>query len=169
MFLYVCLQIEVVHTQFKRAKLKVETKDLQLVMDLDAAQMEDVDPAVLRSLSKKLHLMTVNDLKKESLAIHELVIASGGYPEKSFEEMSSLLRKLKDCILQDSPQVDANEGERSPMKHRSPVIPDDFRCPISLELMKDPVIVSTGQVIKISSIFCNCCSIGLKAGVERCK
>nr|GEV30421.1 U-box domain-containing protein 11-like [Tanacetum cinerariifolium] len=27
----------------------------------------------------------------------------------------------------------------------SPVIPDDFLCPISLELMKDPVIVSTGQ------------------------
>jgi hypothetical protein len=25
-------------------------------------------------------------------------------------------------------------------------IPDEFRCPISLELMKDPVIVSTGQV-----------------------
>lgn len=25
-------------------------------------------------------------------------------------------------------------------------IPEDFLCPISLELMKDPVIVSTGQV-----------------------
>lgn len=31
-------------------------------------------------------------------------------------------------------------------KAGSPVIPDDFLCPISLELMKDPVIVSTGQV-----------------------
>ncbi|KAE8688884.1 U-box domain-containing protein 13 [Hibiscus syriacus] len=29
--------------------------------------------------------------------------------------------------------------------HKTPVIPDDFRCPIYLELMKDPVIVSTGQ------------------------
>ena len=27
-------------------------------------------------------------------------------------------------------------------------IPEDFRCPISLELMRDPVIVSTGQVCK---------------------
>ena len=26
------------------------------------------------------------------------------------------------------------------------VIPEDFRCPISLELMRDPVIVATGQV-----------------------
>lgn len=30
-------------------------------------------------------------------------------------------------------------------KHDSVMIPEDFRCPISLELMKDPVIVSTGQ------------------------
>lgn len=32
-------------------------------------------------------------------------------------------------------------------KRDSLVIPEDFRCPISLELMKDPVIVSTGQVL----------------------
>lgn len=31
-------------------------------------------------------------------------------------------------------------------KPESLVIPDDFRCPISLELLKDPVIVATGQV-----------------------
>lgn len=31
-------------------------------------------------------------------------------------------------------------------KPESLVIPDDFRCPISLELMRDPVIVATGQV-----------------------
>ncbi|KAI4354453.1 hypothetical protein L6164_003313 [Bauhinia variegata] len=31
--------------------------------------------------------------------------------------------------------------------HKFPtlVIPDEFRCPVSLELMKDPVIISTGQ------------------------
>lgn len=31
-------------------------------------------------------------------------------------------------------------------KPKTPVIPEDFRCPISLELMNDPVIVATGQV-----------------------
>ncbi|XP_020584120.1 U-box domain-containing protein 11-like [Phalaenopsis equestris] len=34
----------------------------------------------------------------------------------------------------------------------SPVIPEDFLCPISLELMRDPVIVSTGQTYERSSI-----------------
>ncbi|KAH7863731.1 hypothetical protein Vadar_021309 [Vaccinium darrowii] len=32
------------------------------------------------------------------------------------------------------------------------IIPDDFRCPISLELMRDPVIVSTGQTYDRSCI-----------------
>ncbi|KAH6814945.1 ARM repeat superfamily protein [Perilla frutescens var. frutescens] len=32
------------------------------------------------------------------------------------------------------------------------VIPDDFRCPISLELMRDPVIVATGQTYERSYI-----------------
>ena len=31
------------------------------------------------------------------------------------------------------------------------VIPDDFLCPISLELMRDPVIVATGQVYYTSN------------------
>ena len=33
-----------------------------------------------------------------------------------------------------------------------PVIPDDFRCPISLDLMREPVIVSTGQTYELASI-----------------
>ncbi|CAJ2645268.1 unnamed protein product [Trifolium pratense] len=59
--------------------------------------------------------------------------------------MSFLLRKLRDCVLTGNPEVDTSECENVSAKHRSPIIPDDFRCPISLELMKDPVIVSTGQ------------------------
>ncbi|OWM70219.1 hypothetical protein CDL15_Pgr026069 [Punica granatum] len=146
-------QIELVHAQFKRAKSKGEGTDLQLVMDLDVAQKEkDVEPTVLKRLSEKLQLRTINDLKKESLAIHELVIASGADPENCLEVMSSLLKKLKDCVLKENPEADASEGEKSPMKHRSPVIPDDFRCPVSLELMKDPVIVSTGQTYERSCI-----------------
>lgn len=129
----------------------MESPDLQLVMDLAAAQMEDdPDPIVFKRLSEKLHLRTINDIKKESLCIHEMVISCGGVPEgiseEYFENMSFLLRKLKDCVMMDNPDLHAAETEKGLIKHRSPIIPDDFRCPISLELMKDPVIVSTGQV-----------------------
>lgn len=135
------------HAQFKRAQGKMDTPDLQLEIDLSVAQKEkDPDPAILMRISEKLHLRTVNDLKRESLAIHDMVILSSGVPDDCFETLSFLLKKLKDCLVLGNPEADASEGENSFIKHRSPVIPDDFRCPISLELMKDPVIVSTGQV-----------------------
>ncbi|KAJ1406376.1 Zinc finger, RING/FYVE/PHD-type [Sesbania bispinosa] len=146
-------QIELVHAQFKRAKSQSEFADLQLDVDMAVAQKEkDPDPAILKRLSEKLHLRTINDLKKESTELHELVIASDGELGDCFETISSLLRKLKDCVLTENPEVDTLESEKGSIKHRSPVIPDDFRCPISLELMKDPVIVSTGQTYERSCI-----------------
>ncbi|KZV32822.1 U-box domain-containing protein 14-like [Dorcoceras hygrometricum] len=161
-------QIELVHTQFKRAVGRMESPDLQLVMDLAAAQMEDnPDPMVFRRLSEKLNLMTMNDIKKESLAIHEMVISSGGVPEgiseEYFETMSFLLRKLKDCVVMSNPDSDAAESDKTSFQYRSPVIPDDFRCPISLELMKDPVIVSTGQTYERA-----CIQKWLDAGHKTC-
>ncbi|KAL1295165.1 hypothetical protein HN51_056025 [Arachis hypogaea] len=157
-------QIELVHAQFKRAKNPTEFADLQLDLDMEVAQKEkDPDPAVFKRLSDKLHLRTINDLKKESGELHELVITSGGEPGEYFETITSLLRKLKDCVLTENPEVDNNDDEKVPIKHRSPVIPDDFRCPISLELMKDPVIVSTGQTYERS-----CIQKWLDAGHKTC-
>lgn len=41
-------------------------------------------------------------------------------------------------------------------------VPVDFLCPVSLELMKDPVIVSTGQVwFQDLYLFSYCCLLGL--------
>ncbi|XP_065870330.1 U-box domain-containing protein 14 isoform X2 [Euphorbia lathyris] len=157
-------QIELVHAQLRRAKERPDSPDAQLDLDLAMAQKEkDPDPAVLRRLSEKLELRTINDVKKESLAFHELVILSGGHPGDWFDKMSSLLKKLKDYIQLENPQVDHSETEKGFIRHRSPVIPDDFRCPISLELMKDPVIVSTGQTYERS-----CIQKWLDAGHKTC-
>ncbi|XP_015881290.3 U-box domain-containing protein 14 [Ziziphus jujuba] len=157
-------QIELVHAQFKRAIERKESFDSQLEMDLDVVEKEkEPDPPTLKRLSEKLHLKTICDLKKESLAFHELVIASGGDPGESFERMSLILKKLKDCVLSENPVDDTCKGDQSSVKHRSPVIPDDFRCPISLELMTDPVIVSTGQTYERS-----CIQKWLEAGHKTC-
>lgn len=107
---------------------------------------EEPDAAVLQRLSQNLYLFTMDDLRKESRAFHEMVITSSSDLGDSFEMMSSLFKKLNDYLLTVSPEVDMCDVDKGMIKHRSPVIPDDFRCPISLELMKDPVIVSTGQV-----------------------
>ncbi|KAL8518051.1 hypothetical protein ACS0TY_009370 [Phlomoides rotata] len=161
-------QIELLHAQFKRAIGRLESPDVQLAEDLAAAQMDDnPDPIVFKRLSEKLHLRNTTDIKRELLAIHEMVISCGGVPEGVSEEyietMSYLLRKLKDCVSADNPDLNALEIDKDSIKHRSPIIPDDFRCPISLELMQDPVIVSTGQTYERS-----CIQKWLDAGHKTC-
>lgn len=41
----------------------------------------------------------------------------------------------------------SNKSSEENKKSEASVVPDDFLCPISLELMRDPVIVFTGQVV----------------------
>lgn len=143
------------HTQFKRAKERVDAPDDDLFSDLlssyNVNDANAVDPVVLKRLAEKLQLTTISDLKQESLALHELVDSSGGVdPGENIEKMSMLLKKIKDFVQTQNPDmgVPANPNViPSGEKPKMPVIPDDFRCPISLELMKDPVIVATGQVL----------------------
>ncbi|KAK1313834.1 U-box domain-containing protein 12 [Acorus calamus] len=157
-------RIELVHAQFRRAQERMDTPDIQLLMDFSSVRTEkSTDLAVLRRLSEKLQLKSPTDVKKESLALHEMVISNNGDPKDSIEEMSALLKKLNDWILVEKPDVDASEGKISLLKSRSLIIPDDFRCPISLELMKDPVIVSNGQTYERS-----CIQKWLDAGHKTC-
>ncbi|KAJ8559536.1 hypothetical protein K7X08_003594 [Anisodus acutangulus] len=158
-------QVELVLSQFQRAKGRLDTPDAELHEDLlslysksnDAA----IDPTVLWQLVEKLQLSGIYDLTQESCALHEMVTATGEDPEKRIEKMSVILRKIKDFVLTETPEIDSSSREKSSTcsgqasieaTHKAPVIPDDFRCPISLELMKDPVIVSSGQTYERSSI-----------------
>lgn len=104
--------------------------------------------------------MDIADLTQESLALHEMVSASDGDPGGRFEKMSILLKRIKDFMLTENPEFGSSKEQSHPRtggqtsagkKNISSLhIPEDFRCPISLDLMKDPVIVSTGQVFTYS-------------------
>ncbi|KAM3398456.1 U-box domain-containing protein 13 [Capsicum galapagoense] len=169
-------QVELVLSQFRRAKGRVETPDVELHEDLlslynrsnDAA----VDQAVLKRLVDKLQLTELDDLKQESLALHEMVIATDGDPEERIEKMSMLLKKIKDFVQTENPNIDSYARDKSSTvsgqasadrSQKVTVIPDDFRCPIALELMRDPVIVSTGQTYERS-----CIEKWLEAGHSTC-
>ncbi|ONM29813.1 plant U-box protein [Zea mays] len=138
-------QVDLVHTQFKRAKQRSDSCDDDLFNDLmslyNSSSSASVDVDILRWLYEKLQLVTIYDLNHESLTLHEM--ASGGDPSGIVEKMSTLLKEIKDFVQAEDPEM----GGKSFPKGNSacPVIPDDFRCPISLDLMKDPVIVATGQ------------------------
>ncbi|XP_061358616.1 U-box domain-containing protein 13-like isoform X2 [Gastrolobium bilobum] len=160
-------QVELVLAQFTRAKGRVDAPDIELYEDLlslyDKTSDAATDSSVIRRLAEKLQLNGIVDLTQESVALHEMVAASGGDPGSSIEKMSILLKKIKESAQTENLDVDDNVGGNSlssscckqgknEMNHQPPAIPDDFRCPISLELMKDPVIVSTGQTYERSCI-----------------
>lgn len=160
-------QVELVLAQFRRAKGRIDSPDIELYEDLFSLYNRSndcsADLIVLRRLVDKLQLTGISDLTQESLALHEMVAATGGDPEESIEKMSMVLKKIKDFVQTENPDIgppaqeDPNPSSCSAQPStegnlKSPVIPDDFRCPISLELMRDPVIVSTGQTYERSCI-----------------
>uniref|UniRef100_A0A0E0A3T4 RING-type E3 ubiquitin transferase n=1 Tax=Oryza glumipatula TaxID=40148 RepID=A0A0E0A3T4_9ORYZ len=146
-------QVALVHSQFQRASTRTDPPDTQLSMDLAWALTDNPsDPALLTRISHKLQLHTMADMKNESIALHNMVISTAGEPDGCVDQMSSLLKKLKDCVVTDDHANDALATRSASIKHRSPIIPDEFRCPISLELMQDPVIVSSGQTYERSCI-----------------
>ncbi|XP_042376153.1 uncharacterized protein LOC121969902 [Zingiber officinale] len=70
------------------------------------------------------------------------MVANDGHPGEVIEKMSMLLKRIKDF-------VQTHESELVSLTSRdireTPVIPNDFHCPIYWELMGDPIIMSTGQ------------------------
>ncbi|WOL15012.1 protein spotted leaf 11 [Canna indica] len=153
-------QVELVHAQFKRAKERDDMPDAELYANLlllyNKSNDTNLDPFTLARLAENLQLVTISDLKQESLALHEMVFASGGGdPGENIEKMSMLLKKIKDFVLTQNPEMGTQSNSMPFLvdgRPKIPTVPDDFRCPISLELMKDPVIVATGQTYERTCI-----------------
>lgn len=144
--------MELVQAQFKRARGRIDAPDTELYEDLSSASNSnvDLDPAVLKRLAEKLQLTSLYDFKQEAFSLREMDAAKDGDPGGSAKKVFMLLLKIKDCVQTENPNMGSPVNRCLPSGDsvRTPTdgIPDDFRCPISLELMKDPVIISTGQV-----------------------
>ncbi|KAG2308509.1 hypothetical protein Bca52824_028257 [Brassica carinata] len=147
-------QVELVLVQLRReiGKGGGEKYDDELYKDLLSLYGGVTDSEVLRRVAGKLQLMTVTDLTEESLALLDMVSSCGGDdPGENFEKMMMLLKKIKDFVQTYNPNLDDVPLRSKPSLSKSQQdedpknVPDDFRCPISLKLMSDPVIVSSGQ------------------------
>jgi hypothetical protein len=143
-------QVELMHLQLKRSKGRADTQDIELFMDIMIALSQkdgrNADSAVLERLADKLQLGTVSDLTVESRAVEKLMKERGGEMGETAEHILYLLKKMKG--MQEIGNLGGYKialSEASLEKISSPIFPEDFRCPISLELMQDPVIVATGQ------------------------
>jgi len=149
-----------VTTQFRRAKEQFDPPGFQLYEQLLSVYNQSYDvnteTAELRLICEKLQFINVDDVKQESLALEKMAVERGDHSQKSIQDMSvSVLKKIQDFLVVESRNIIVSPSEdlsrhtdESYVKlcPQSLVIPDEFRCPISLELMKDPVIICTGQV-----------------------
>ncbi|KAG0554371.1 hypothetical protein KC19_12G086000 [Ceratodon purpureus] len=172
-------QVDLVHLQFQRSKGLDDPLDAELnaglIPVLDEYQGRSRDQ--LERLAKLFKFDTARALMRELQALHwmrvekEPAVLGILVNERVFEQLLGLVNDMRilfpqEDLEQDDPelkklQVAQRAGvERTGMQLASdigtckgiPNIPDDFKCPISLDLMRDPVIIATGQTYERSCI-----------------
>lgn len=150
-------QVDLVHAQLRRAKGRADTQDIDLYKDVDFVLSQESDKAInsdaLERLAEKLHLKTLPEIEQETRALNRIIAGNGGSKSERLGEMSLLLNRLREFAIKDGALRDVLENENIQSEEiNTSIIPDDFRCPISLELMREPVIVATGQTYERACI-----------------
>lgn len=138
--------------QLKRAKRRTDTQDIELAMDIMVVFSEkddrNVDIAILERLANKLELRTILDLKAETVAVRKLITGKDVRNAESICQITNLLGKLKQIAgVDETIELDGPISSKILQRNQSLLIPHEFLCPITLEIMVDPVIVATGQVL----------------------
>ncbi|KAG2706200.1 hypothetical protein I3843_05G083100 [Carya illinoinensis] len=150
-------QVELMRMQLKRAKKRTDTQDIELAMDMMVVFSKNddrnADSAILERLAIKLELHTVTDLNEETLAVRKLVKGRGGHNAENIQQIIDLLSKFKQITgIEEKIAFDGPVSSKSLHRCQSSSIPHEFLCPITLEIMTDPVIVATGQTFERESI-----------------
>lgn len=166
-------QVDLVHNQFQRSKGLEDPFDAQLNAELLSVldETNECSKDQLRRLADLFKFDTARALIKDLQALHgmrtEKEAATDGIlvNESRFEKLFRLLNDLKNLfppedLEQDDPELNKLQVAQRVGVEKTSVqpaasdlgpdkgvlnIPDDFKCPISLDLMKDPVIIATGQ------------------------
>ncbi|CAK9315474.1 unnamed protein product [Citrullus colocynthis] len=150
-------QVELMSTQLKRAKCRKDTQDMELAMDMMVVfsknDERNADPVILERLANKLELRKVADLEAETVAVQKLVRHRGVPNSESLQQIIDLLCKFKQIAGMDNNVApDGPVASKCLQRCQSTIIPHEFLCPITLEIMTDPVIVATGQTYDRESI-----------------
>ncbi|PAN35869.1 hypothetical protein PAHAL_6G241700 [Panicum hallii] len=151
-------QVELMNAQLMRCKKRTDTQDMELSMDImvilqNKEDERNADRAILERLAKKLELQTLAELRAETKAIKKIINERNGQQGDSTKQIIDLLNKFKEIAGVDEKNVLGDVSmPRSLDKCPSLMIPNDFLCPITLEIMTDPVIVASGQTYERRSI-----------------
>ncbi|KAL9673453.1 hypothetical protein QQ045_029711 [Rhodiola kirilowii] len=144
--------------QLRRAKRQTDTQDIEFVMDIMVVFSDkddrNADSAILERLATRLELRTPDELKAETIAVRKLVKQRAGRSAESTQKILDVLKKFKQVagieendVLEDFVLPEATEEECS-----SVPVPQEFLCPISSDIMMDPVTVATGETYERENI-----------------
>lgn len=167
--------VELVAKQARKAKFEVDPSD-----EIATKKLHSVLHQFERGTEPKLHTMqeildylkikSWNDCHREIKFIENEIswLENRDCNEREVPLLSSLVGFLSYCRVVIFESLDQNSDQYE-ARISTEIIsitclnPDDFRCPISLELMTDPVTISTGQTYDRASI-----QKWLKAGNKTC-
>ncbi|RWW01933.1 hypothetical protein GW17_00035010 [Ensete ventricosum] len=152
-------QVELIRAQLRRATVKSGTTNLKVFSEIyDMLSQTCGKELKLQrtSSSPELHIDDTvdgdHDFKDIVMLVAEVNVKSNHDMDNITSDMTAGLNKARIAdsfisAVNDDNQINLTSPMLEEFKRPDPLeIPEDFRCPISLELMKDPVIVSTGQV-----------------------
>ncbi|KAF5727717.1 U-box domain-containing protein 11-like [Tripterygium wilfordii] len=152
-------QVQLVRTQMRRAAKRYGCSNAKMI---SYATYQPLDGKLDRVQSSKMieHSASNNHEVTEKL---DMVPESNVHKSGGADQMVNIPESAKNSFTSSdvslSKDIDAAKQENSSSTNAEEVktqdvlvIPDDFLCPISLELMRDPVIVATGQTYERSYI-----------------
>ncbi|KAK8496779.1 hypothetical protein V6N13_000136 [Hibiscus sabdariffa] len=172
-------QVELLHKQAKRVELLVDPREVQRrdeLLKVMASNNEknmknmtnqcSIDFKAARHVFSSIGLRSSLDYEEEISKLEAeaqkqagtggLIVVSNINNLVSLVSYSKSMvfseESKKDDIKQPSVSVSRYMDQCSSSQSMSFNIPDEFRCPISLDLMKDPVIVASGHTYDRSSI-----------------
>ncbi|XP_022761410.1 U-box domain-containing protein 16 [Durio zibethinus] len=148
--------VGLVRKQCAQSKPLVDPRDeflrLEVFAMLDRIKQEIVpDHLKLKQIVESLGLRDNSSCREEIESLQEEI--QNQINEKSKSDIVSLIGLVRyaKCVLFGSSTTKKLDHHRR--KSMSDItIPADFRCPISLELMRDPVVVASGQTYDRESI-----------------
>ncbi|XP_010259497.1 PREDICTED: U-box domain-containing protein 11-like [Nelumbo nucifera] len=153
-------QVELVRSQLRRATERNGSPDSRTLCSV-LSEPVDQEPDILETGEGAFE--NIANVDHECQEMGDIVTKGNGKIGHNIEQMihecerpkrfltSSQVCKLNEDDNKKPDNLDSSNSMET--KKTEPVtIPDDFRCPISLELMRDPVIVATGQTYERSYI-----------------
>ncbi|KAF9676954.1 hypothetical protein SADUNF_Sadunf08G0057000 [Salix dunnii] len=172
-------QVELLHKQAKRVDLLVDPQELQRreeLLQIMASNNQKssrnegfVDLVKVKEVFSCIGLRSPLDYEEEISKLEaeaEKQAGTGGLIvvsninnlislvtySKSVIFIAGHKEEIKENFKHLSASMNRNQDVSSSSQSRPSNIPNEFRCPISLELMKDPVIVSSGHTYDRNSI-----------------